>query len=104
MHAAGRRVEEGTVGDAGCLGSGVAAVWGLGELGDCAGYGMVAAGEGGGVDFGDGGWAAGCGGGEEDGPGDGAEGLGEGGTREKVSREVVGSKRLGGTWRLYVPD
>jgi hypothetical protein len=104
VHTAGSRVEEGTVGNTGCLGGGVAAVWSLGELGDCAGYGVVAAGVGGGVDLGDGGWAAGCGGVEDDGPGNGAEGLGEGGAGARVSREVVGSKRLGGTWRLYVPD
>ena len=79
MRATRRGVEEGAVVDTGGLGGGVATVWGLTELGDYAGYGVVTAGVGRGVDFGDGGWAAGLRGADDDGAGDGAEGLGEGG-------------------------
>lgn len=84
MRAASRGVEERAEGDAGDLGGGVAAVRGLVELGDCAGYGVVAAGVGCGVDFRDGGWAAGLGGADDDGAGDGAEDLGESGAGRGV--------------------
>lgn len=86
VQATRRGVEEGAVVDAGGLGGGVAAVWGLIELGDCAGDGVVAASVGCGVDFGDGCWTAGLRGADDDGAGDRAERLGEGG----AGGELVG--------------